>query len=206
MKQKITIRQLYDNLFESLGPQNWWGANSTEEMLVSMILIQNTNSQNVMQSIKNLRAATDNNMIKILEFSDDKLQELIKPSGFFKNKSQYVRAVLNMYQNDFDELQKLTTDELRKELLKIKGVGNETADVILLYLFHRKTFVADTYAIRLFSAISGQKFTYASLRKLVMDNLEFSEKEAEEFHALIDEVGKNKEMATRIYESNQLII
>lgn len=41
--------------------------------------------------------------------------------------------------------------ELRTELLGLFGIGGETADDLMLYVFSRRTFVADTYARRLFA-------------------------------------------------------
>jgi len=39
--------------------------------------------------------------------------------------------------------------DVRSELLSIKGVGQETADSILLYAFEFPTFVVDAYTMRL---------------------------------------------------------
>lgn len=45
----------------------------------------------------------------------------------------------------------ITDAELRAELLGLFGIGGETADDMMLYVFSRRTFVADTYARRLFA-------------------------------------------------------
>ncbi len=95
------------------------------------------------------------------------------PSGYYHNKAKTVRNVLGMYQTSFSELKKLDTDTLREKLLAIKGVGEETADVMLLYLFNRPVFVADNYTRKFFSKYFKQKFTYASLRKKYNEKLCF---------------------------------
>ncbi|MFC6323924.1 hypothetical protein [Companilactobacillus baiquanensis] len=40
MKKEITVRKLFELLHQQLGRQNWWPTQSTEEMLVGMVLIQ----------------------------------------------------------------------------------------------------------------------------------------------------------------------
>lgn len=38
--------------------------------------------------------------------------------------------------------------DLRKELLSVRGIGAETADVILVYVFYQPTFIIDAYTRR----------------------------------------------------------
>lgn len=192
MTKQITIPQLYDLLHEKLGQQNWWPAGSTEEMLTGMVLIQNTNWKNVDRSLANLQKATDFDLTKMLALSLDKTKELIQPSGFFNNKAIYLKSLLTAYRDDFSTWEKLPTSELRKKLIALKGIGNETADVVLLYHFHRATFVADNYCMRLFKTLNAfeKKPTYLKLKHAVEFDFPFDSKKAEEFHALIDEYGK----------------
>ena len=42
---------------------------------------------------------------------------------------------------------------MRKELLGIKGIGAETADVLLVYAFHRASFIIDAYTRRFLSRL-----------------------------------------------------
>ena len=181
------IRNIYNQLYKKLGPQHWWPADSDVEMLLGMVLVQNTNWNNAAKALKNISTATNFQLDKILNLSD---KELVMPSGYYHNKAKTVRNVLGMYQTSFSELKKLDTDTLREKLLAIKGVGEETADVMLLYLFNRPVFVADNYTRKFFSKYFKQKFTYASLRKNIMKNFAFTVKDAQEFHALLDVYGK----------------
>lgn len=192
--KEINIRQLFELLNKQLGRQNWWPAKSIEEMLIGMVLIQNTNWKNVDKSLYNLREATDFDLDKLLALSLEDLRSLIQPSGFYKNKSIYVRSLLIAYRDEFDNWEKLSTQSLRKQLLNLKGIGNETADVLLLYYFHRTTFVADNYSMRLFQNLHAfnDKPTYMQLKNSVQADFDFTPDEASEFHALIDEFGKLK--------------
>ncbi len=192
MYKQITIYDLLNILHEKLGEQNWWPAENTEEMLSGMILIQNTNWKNADRSLANLKQATNFEVDKMLDIPQDKLQELIQPSGFFHNKAIYLRSLLTAYRDQFDEWEKLPTKLLRSKLVALKGVGNETADVLLLYYFHRPTFVSDNYAMKLFTNLHTftKKPTYMQLKKAVEHDFNLTSKQAEELHALIDEFGK----------------
>jgi len=190
--KQINIYDLLEILQQKLGPQDWWPAENNEEMLSGMILIQNTNWKNVDRSLANLKRATNFDVKKMLLIPQDQLQELIQPSGFFHNKAIYLRAILTAYRDDFDTWEKLPTNLLRKKLNAIKGVGNETADVLLLYYFHRPSFVADNYSMKLFSCLHtfNKKPTYLQLKHAVEKDFDLTSKQAEELHALIDEFGK----------------
>ncbi|WP_119325538.1 endonuclease III [Companilactobacillus musae] len=192
MYKQITIYDLLKILSKQLGEQNWWPAESTEEMLTGMILIQNTNWKNVDRSLTNLKQITNFDIDKILNLSKEELEALIQPSGFFHNKAIYLRSILTAYRDNFSEWSKLPTNLLRKKLLALKGIGNETADVLLLYYFHRPTFVSDNYAMRLFNNLHTftKKPTYMQLKNAVEHDFKFTSKQAEELHALIDEFGK----------------
>lgn len=203
MYKQITIYDLLDMLSKKLGPQNWWPAENNENMLAGMILIQNTNWKNADRSLANLKQATNFEVNKMLALSTEELETLIQPSGFFHNKAIYLRSMLTAYRDNFEEWSKLPTPLLRKRLLAMKGVGNETADVLLLYYFHRPTFVADNYAMKLLSKLHTftKKPTYMELKNAVQHDFELTSKQAEELHALIDEYGKLK---TDFFDGYQL--
>lgn len=194
MYKQITIYDLLEILSNKLGPQNWWPAENNEAMLSGMILIQNTNWKNADRSLANLKHATNFETDKMLALSTEEMEQLIQPSGFFHNKAIYLRSILTAYRDNFDEWSKLPTPMLRKRLIAMKGIGNETADVLLLYYFHRPTFVADNYSMKLFTKLHTftEKPTYIQLKNAVQHDFKFNSKQAEELHALIDEFGKLK--------------
>ncbi len=71
----------YRILLDTYGPQHWWPANSTFEMLMGAILTQNTNWRNVARALDNLRPYLDPQSMQRL--SDERLNTLIRPSGFY---------------------------------------------------------------------------------------------------------------------------
>lgn len=62
----------------------------------------------------------------LLEMPVEDLQECIRPAGFFKQKSLYIRSVVewtNQFDGDFSRLDRVETAVLRKELLSLKGLA-----------------------------------------------------------------------------------
>jgi endonuclease-3 related protein len=81
---------------------------------------------------------------------------------------------------------------LRKELLDIYGIGQETADSILLYAGNYPIFVIDAYTRRLFNRLgySDRDIKYKKLQELISSNITTNLKIYQEYHALIVELGK----------------
>lgn len=93
--RSLDLTDLYHELASLLGPSGWWPADSKFEILVGAILVQNTNWRNVDKSLDNLRAATYFEPQAIANLSQDELQELIRPSGFYRNKSRAINGLFS---------------------------------------------------------------------------------------------------------------
>ena len=185
--------QVLNKLVAHYGVQNWWEAENRIQDWVSTILIQQTTSENVEKAIKNLQPYLS--VDALLEIDIKKLEELIRPAGFYRQKSQNIKELMNWYAShgaNLETFKDWSTWELRHELLTIRGVGPETADVMLLYIFERNAFIADTYAIRLFNRLEFGPYTnYAHMHKEFNHLTEGIPHElCKEWHACIDEHGK----------------
>lgn len=191
----ITTKQLYQLLLDEMGPQ-YWPAESKEEIIVGAILVQNTAWRNVEYSLNQLGPASQFQADKLARFDLMELEVLIRPSGFYKNKAKAIKNIfqwLGLYDFDYTKVKDFYGDNLRKQLLKLHGVGEETADVLLLYIFEQKVFVADSYARRIFSQINSDNIDFKSYRQLkqAIEPLEnMTLQQAQIFHGLIDEFGK----------------
>ncbi len=80
-------------------------------------------------------------------------------------------------------------DELRRTLLSLKGVGEETADSIVLYAANKPKFVIDAYTKRLCSCM-GIDGDYGKLQSVFESSIPLDVPLYKEFHALIVEHGK----------------
>ncbi|WP_080873991.1 endonuclease III domain-containing protein [Oceanobacillus timonensis] len=192
MVEKISYIELYQKLFHYYGPQGWWPADSDLQMLISAILVQRTNWKNVAFALENL--GKDVTVGELLRMEEDELAEKIRPSGFYRMKARKVKAWLHWFQKyDFqiDRVKEMDRETLRKELLTVYGIGEETADAMMLYAFDKPGFMADNYAMRLFRRIGySVPKTYEAFKKEVEAAFPYDLEMHQEFHALIVEHGK----------------
>jgi len=158
-------------------------------------LTQRTNWKNVELAISNLKRVKINSLKNIYRLGPKKIENLIKPSGFYKTKAQYLfnlaEFVIKNY-GSLERMKKKELKELREELLKLKGIGPETADSILLYALDKPIFVIDEYTRRLVKNHNlADKTDYQFLQKLFEENLKKDYCLYQDFHALIVINGKN---------------
>ena len=204
---------IYDALYSYLGPQFWWpvtkegkvnpkyhkNINLTEkqklEICFGAILTQNTSWKNVEKAIINLNINKLIDITKIKNIENDKLTQIIKPSGYHNQKAKKLKNFCNfLFKNYNGSLKKLfekNIQKLREELLSVNGVGPETADSIILYAAKKPIFVVDAYTRRIIQRIGYREKTYEELQKLFMESLKNSERLFNEFHALLVELGKS---------------
>jgi len=195
-----SITEIYRVLLKTYGKQNWWPADSPFEVCVGAVLTQNTNWKNVEKAIKNLKEKNLLSAEKILSCSFEELKKLIKPAGFFHQKAQYLKNLSRfiLENGGLEKLKRENRENLRRELLKVKGIGKETADSILLYALDKPTFVVDAYTKRFFNRlglIESENVDYETVKKLVESEIPPVDRNLEiykEFHALIVEHSKIK--------------
>src|SRR5215831_11410862 len=90
------IIRYYNRLYSRFGPQNWWPAQSRLEVIVGAYLTQNTNWSNVEKAIANLRQARLLSLKGLREVPLPQLQQLIRPSGYFRQKSRKLKTFIRL--------------------------------------------------------------------------------------------------------------
>ncbi len=185
------LMHIYQTLLDHYGPRNWWPAETPFEVVIGAILTQNTNWSNVEKAIANLRQANALTVETLLNLEVEQLEQLIRPSGFFRQKTErlqlFCRHLDSHHQGNLATLLMQGLNPIREELLCMKGIGPETADSILLYAGQYPSFVVDAYTGRLFSrlgVLSGKE-KYAEIRKFFMSRLPQDVQLYNEYHALI---------------------
>jgi len=197
---------MHDALFAAYGPQRWWPADTSLEVILGAYLTQNTSWKAVERSLENLRAAGALTIDGLRAISLDELQRLIQPSGFFNRKAPALKAFVAFLDSEFDgSLEKLAAEptvKLRSRLLALPGVGPETADAILLYALGHAVPVADEYLRRiaerhgLVELSSGtRRISYDALADLTRETFARDPERSmaklfNEFHALTVALGK----------------
>lgn len=187
--------KLYKLLYRHMGPQNWWPADNDIEMMLGAILVQNTRWRNAEIALNQIKEHTHFNANHILELPIETLQSLIRPSGFYKSKSLTIKTLLTWlarHHFNYQEINERYKAELRKELLSLKGIGSETADVLLVYIFGRIEFIPDSYTRKIYNKLGYENTkSYDQLKKVVTLPNHFTNQDANEFHALLDVFGKH---------------
>lgn len=202
------IFKIYQTLFEAYGPQGWWPFlddkaeavyhkgdyshphNDLErfEVCLGSILTQNTTFTSVVTSLQNLKTKDALSPQAIKAMHMDTFKEAIRPSGYFNQKARYLLAFIEFY----DALEGRIPS--RDELLAVLGIGEETADSILLYGYNQVEFKIDAYTKRILVHLGyvNKNVKYGEMKHVMQEALqECTEDETEllkvyqEFHALI---------------------
>ena len=172
-KSSSSIRQYYLSLLERWGPQNWWPAQSRFEVIVGAYLTQNTAWTNVEKAIAALRRARVLTVKGIRDVPQDRLEQLVRSSGYYRQKAQRLKnfvAFLDAnYGGSLVRMFAQATEKLRSELLALNGVGPETADSILLYAGGHPVFVVDAYTRRILArhGVIESRAGYEDIRRLI---------------------------------------
>lgn len=190
--------ELFHRLYETYGPQHWWpGADDSWEVIVGAILTQNTAWANVDRALGKLKRADVLSPRRIRELPETALAQLIRSSGYFNTKARKLKAfaqhVGDHYGDELPAMFAREPGELREELLSIHGVGEETADDILVYAAGVPSFVIDTYTRRLLTrlGLTPEKDSYASFQALFHEHLPRDVGLFNEYHALLDKHAKD---------------
>ena len=122
------------------------------EMLISTILSAQCTDVRVNQVTKTLykklRAAKDFAQISVSD-----LEEIIRPTGFFRNKAKNIKACCRALVEKHDG----NVPDDMEALLRLPGVGRKTANVILGSAFGIPGIVVDTHVKRLSQRIGLTK-------------------------------------------------
>ncbi|WP_038056572.1 endonuclease III domain-containing protein [Thermodesulfobacterium hydrogeniphilum] len=191
------LEEIYNRLFRHFGPQGWWPAKTPFEVCVGAILTQNASWKNVEKAINNLKEKNLLDPFKLYELPLNILANIIKPSGFYNIKAkrlkEFIKFLVENYEGNLEKLFSKNLNEIRKELLNLRGLGKETVDSILLYAGNFPVFVVDTYTYRILNRhyLIPEESTYDEIQELFMENLPPDPKLFNEYHALFVACGKN---------------
>lgn len=191
------LKDIYRRLMDGYGPQHWWPAEGPFEVMVGAILTQSAAWGNVEKAITGLKAAGVLSPGALRRLSLAELAHLIRPCGYYNAKALKLKSLAQwLGESCGDDLNRLfahDTDILRQQLLSIHGVGEETADSILLYAGGKPVFVIDAYTRRIVNRLGlvPESMSYAAHQALFMDNLPADSELFNEYHALLVSLAKN---------------
>ena len=189
--------EMYERLLRTVGPRHWWPGESSFEVIVGAILTQNTSWANVEKAIGNLKKAGILSPLGMRNIARDELAEVIRPSGFYRLKANRLKRFVDLlyeeFNGDITRMRSQDLDSVREKLLKVNGIGPETADSIILYALGKPVFVVDAYTRRILSRhkLISEKWSYEEVQGMMMGELGGDVEMYNEFHALLVFLGKH---------------
>ncbi len=190
------IQNFYTALYRKYGPQHWWPAQTRFECAVGAILTQNTSWKNAEKAISALRENSLLSARRLRSISAEHLSILIRPCGYHNLKAERLRNFVEFlfahYGGNMKNMIGEDKNILRKKLISVNGIGEETADSILLYALGKPVFVVDAYSRRILYRhhLIPQSADYAQVQELFTESLREDTEIFGEYHALIVKTGK----------------
>ena len=180
--------EIYNKLLDQFGHKLWWPADTPFEVVVGAILTQQTKWENVEKAIRNLNERRLLDAQSLSRSQLDEIEGLVRCTGFYRQKAKRLKDISTFFLENPDVLEK-PGDELRKVLLSLNGIGEETADSIVLYAADKPRFVIDAYTRRMCRCL-GIEGDYGELQSVFESSIQQDVPLYKEFHALIVEYGK----------------
>jgi DNA-3-methyladenine glycosylase II len=127
----------FTGIISAFGYPPFWSRPNTFESLVHIILEQQVSLASALSALQKLKEKTGQITPKTLLFLSD---EELKACYFSRQKTVYARLLAENVLNgnlNLQELEQLQDDEVRQKLTAIKGIGNWTTDIYLIFILHR---------------------------------------------------------------------
>ncbi|KOA20757.1 endonuclease III [Clostridium homopropionicum DSM 5847] len=180
MKKELKKRviEILENTYK--GAKCGLDFNSPYELLVSTILSAQCTDERVNEVTKELykKYNTPEAMVTLTE---QKLGEIIKSCGLYKNKSRNILAASKSILNEHNG----KVPENMEELIKLPGVGRKTANVVLSNAFGVPAIAVDTHVFRVANRIGiGTGKNVDQVEKELMKNIPM-EKWSDAHHYII---------------------
>jgi endonuclease III related protein len=191
MTRQQRLLDIFKALLQTFGKRHWWPGDTRIEVIVGAILTQNTSWKNVEKAIHQMKEKGILEIGRLYEIDSSDLGSIIRSSGFYNIKArrlkEFVAFLHDEYGGHIENLLPVELHALRKALLGISGIGEETADSILLYALDKPVFVVDAYTKRFLRnhlPYPGNP-SYSEVQRFFMDSLPADTYLFNEFHALI---------------------
>jgi endonuclease-3 related protein len=157
-KARERLRDLYSALRGHFGYHPKWWPGSPLEIALTTILVQQCDWSAAWNAVQRLRASGLLALPALAEADRRRVLGAIRGVAFSPTKSgrliQFAQILVQWGFRDVEGfLRPAETSQLRLQLLSVNGIGEETADCILLFAGQHPCFVVDAYTRRLFSRL-----------------------------------------------------
>lgn len=184
---------IYTRLRDALDGEDWWRADGPWEVMVGALLTQQTTWRSVDRALGALKAEGLLGPEALARASPGRIEACVRPTGFYRTKARRLRlmAARVLEVGTVEAFLARPPDDLRRSLLALEGVGEETADAILLYAAGHPRPVVDAYTRRILGRLGhplprGYGAAARQLRARLPDRVQ----DHRRFHALMVVLGK----------------
>lgn len=190
-----TLLDIYRAMLSAHDHRHWWPGDTPFEIMVGAILTQNTSWKNVEKAIAGLKKRRMLSIPGIRNASLKKLAAAIRSSGYFNQKAKKLKELIRHldqeYHGSLKEMRRVPLARLRENLLRVWGIGPETADSILLYALVKPVFVVDAYTRRILQRHRwiDNRSDYHQIQQLFMTHLPAQAGLFNDYHAQLVAVG-----------------
>lgn len=152
MMKNNPIAPIMEEMKKSDEYEEWWKDCTPFQNLIGIINSQRTNMGNWLNAFERLlsrfKILEDINRAETIE-----IENAIKCAGMAKAKAQAMknvaRYIAEVYDGNLNKMLRKDYNDIRNELLGIKGIGSKTADVFLMVATSAKVVPIDTHIHRI---------------------------------------------------------
>ena len=141
-KIKLEELQILEETYRGAVPQ--LNFDSPFELLIAVILSAQCTDKRVNQ-VTQILFPIANTPEKILQLGQARLEQIIKPCGYFRAKAKHILGSAQILLDDFGGSVPAEFDAL----IKLPGVGRKTANVVTSVAFKNPAIAVDTHVFRL---------------------------------------------------------
>jgi endonuclease-3 len=150
---KIKVRKITLLLEKEYGVPRKEGSGDLLDILIETILSQNTNDRNRNKAFQRLKMRFPR-WKDMLGTKTKSIVSAIRPGGLAEQKAKRIREILSWINEregklSLSFLKKMDSEEIKKTLGVLKGIGPKTLHCLLLFGLGRNAFPVDTHILRI---------------------------------------------------------
>jgi len=191
------IISLFQRLKSLSNGEAFWPPVGIVGSMVAAIVAQNSLPAQVFPVMERLQNRGWLEPRTLHQVSQGRLKEQLQGVSCTNQKSSRIKRLMEFLLEERLALYSLLSqpvERIRQQLLAIRGIGEETADTILLFAFDKPVFIVDSYSRRFFARFQFpwmQKASYTEVRGFFQANFPPDPAAIRKLHALVHHQARN---------------
>ncbi|MFQ5919345.1 MAG: endonuclease III domain-containing protein [Thermoplasmata archaeon] len=150
---ETTFQRVLSIVLRGYPVEDWTRERTPFEVLVSVVLSQNTTVENERRALEALREAIGITPERIASAATEDVEKAIRPAGLYASKARWLRGIaqhlVDRHESNVHDLIHPPLERARQALMRLDGIGPKTADVVLSMVGDYPTMPVDTHIWRL---------------------------------------------------------